>query len=326
MNFDDAFGPLRERCTGLAQRLLGNRDAAQDVAAEALTRLLEHWTLLGADPDHATAWTLRVSRNLCIDVLRRRARESELSADLSTIERESELVLRLTVAEALQRLSPRQREVITLRYLIDLSQSDVAEILGLHPFTVAIHTSRALTRLRTLLTESRKDTPMNVTSLDQARSLMGTDHPIRTHITGQAPGGFTADIGIPALYRGRGQVRPRWAPGPPDQLIRQDVDCIIIDIGPDQRPLLTDALTEDAATEFATLQRRIAHLNIGDRYIGRVALVLSFGAFVDFEGLRGLVHESLFIPNEPPRAGAEIEIEVLDTDVQFARVSLGLST
>jgi DNA-directed RNA polymerase specialized sigma24 family protein len=57
MSFDDVFTPLLARSRQLAYRLLGNDEAARDVASEALTRLFEHWDTLGHDLDHCTAWT-----------------------------------------------------------------------------------------------------------------------------------------------------------------------------------------------------------------------------------------------------------------------------
>jgi RNA polymerase sigma factor (sigma-70 family) len=123
MSFHDAFTPLLSRSRRLAYRLLGDDDAARDVASEALARLLEHWDSLGHDLDHCTAWTLRVPRNLAMDVLRRRARESELpEPDVHSADTGSELLLRLAVLDAVRDLPERQRRVIALRYLLDQSR------------------------------------------------------------------------------------------------------------------------------------------------------------------------------------------------------------
>jgi RNA polymerase sigma factor (sigma-70 family) len=57
-------------------------------------------------------------------------------------------ILRLVLRDALQALPPRQRAVIVLRYLDDLGEREVAEILGCSPGTVASQASRALSKLR----------------------------------------------------------------------------------------------------------------------------------------------------------------------------------
>jgi RNA polymerase sigma factor (sigma-70 family) len=317
--------------------MLGEDDAARDVASEALARLFEHWDTLGHDLDHCTAWTLRVTRNLAIDALRRRARERELSEyDLAIVDTGSELALRLAVLDAVRHLPERQRRVIVLRYLLDLSQADVAAALGVHPGTVATHVSRALARLRHALDAPLRPPPssprtehaaMKVTSIEQATALIGTDQPVSARVTGfTKEGGFTADIGIAAVYRGRGQRSPRWAPNGPAALVGTEFDCVVLDIDDKQRPVITDALTGDDAAEFDRRLERVRDLRVGQRYPGRVAVVLTFGAFVDFEGIRGLVHVSEFDPAAPLTAGQDIEVEVIGINTQLARMSLRIPT
>jgi RNA polymerase sigma-70 factor (ECF subfamily) len=49
---------------------------------------------------------------------------------------------------ALGRLDERDRDVLTCRYFLDLSEEETAEILGVRRGTVKSRTSRALARLR----------------------------------------------------------------------------------------------------------------------------------------------------------------------------------
>ena len=60
---------------------------------------------------------------------------------------------RTTLLAALGRLRDEDREVIGARYLLDLSEAETAETLGLRPGTVKSRTSRALGRLRVVLAE-----------------------------------------------------------------------------------------------------------------------------------------------------------------------------
>ena len=55
---------------------------------------------------------------------------------------------RRELAEALSRLGPDHREVIVLRFLLDLSEAECAAALGCRPGTVKSRLSRALGRLR----------------------------------------------------------------------------------------------------------------------------------------------------------------------------------
>ncbi|MFJ2758846.1 sigma-70 family RNA polymerase sigma factor [Nocardioides sp. NPDC087217] len=61
------------------------------------------------------------------------------------------LAWNLTVRDALQRLPPRQRAVIVLRFYDDLTERETAATLGVAIGTVKSQTSDALARLRTLV-------------------------------------------------------------------------------------------------------------------------------------------------------------------------------
>jgi RNA polymerase sigma-70 factor (ECF subfamily) len=61
--------------------------------------------------------------------------------------------VRSTLLAALGRLRDEDREVIGARYLLELSEAETAEALGLRPGTVKSRTSRALGRLRAVLAE-----------------------------------------------------------------------------------------------------------------------------------------------------------------------------
>ena len=73
-SFEAAFDELFPRAVRLANRLLGDRAAAEDVAAEALARAYARWPKVGGLP-YRDGWVLKVATNLAIDRLRRRPPE-----------------------------------------------------------------------------------------------------------------------------------------------------------------------------------------------------------------------------------------------------------
>lgn len=140
--FETTFRSVYPRAVALAARMLGDRQAAEDVAAEAFARALLRWERL--DPERVTGWILRVTANHAIDVMRKRGR-----APLpSTIDLEDDTTLRLALGAALQRLPRRQREAIALRYLSDLSEAETANALGIATGSVKSHVHRGLASLR----------------------------------------------------------------------------------------------------------------------------------------------------------------------------------
>jgi RNA polymerase sigma-70 factor (sigma-E family) len=62
-----------------------------------------------------------------------------------------ELLERSAVVSALRELSVRQREVVVLRYYADLSESQIAQVMGITRGAVKSHTSRAMSALRAVL-------------------------------------------------------------------------------------------------------------------------------------------------------------------------------
>ena len=62
---------------------------------------------------------------------------------------------RRIVLDALQQLSERQREVLALRYYLDLDEAAIAEQLGISRGAVKSHASRGAAALRILLEENR---------------------------------------------------------------------------------------------------------------------------------------------------------------------------
>lgn len=133
---------------GSAWAVTRNRASAEEHAQEAFARAFARWRSLGRS-GYATAWIHRVAINLAIDEVRRLGRHSDRDVVANTGEPSLEP---LEVAEALSRLSRRQREAVVLRVMADLSEADVAALMGVSPGSVKTHKSRGLDRLRTLMT------------------------------------------------------------------------------------------------------------------------------------------------------------------------------
>lgn len=136
-----------------AYLLTGDRGHAEDLLQTTLLRTAWRWSVASQCPE---AYARRVLINLSRDRwrnLRRRVVEyvtPEIEAN-AVRDPSDAVVDRIRLVPALQQLPRRQREVIALRFLADLSVADTAAALGCSEGTVKSYTQRALARLRELL-------------------------------------------------------------------------------------------------------------------------------------------------------------------------------
>ncbi len=143
-SFERSFERLYRLAYRVAFRILGDRGEAEDVAQETLARAVLRWSGLEARPE---GWVSRVASNLAIDRYRRRARQRDVrSGPIGVVDHR--IGERTDLVAALRSLPRRQREVVVLRYLADLSEADVAEALDCSVGSVKTHASRGLAALR----------------------------------------------------------------------------------------------------------------------------------------------------------------------------------
>jgi len=137
----------------LALQMLGNTDDATDAVHDAFVKVLRKPGGYDAKTGPLTPWFLRIVRNQCIDLIRRRrpadVAVEELSdpgpgpeASLQASQRDQGLQL------ALAGLSAEQRQIIVLRDYMDLSYSEIADVLEIAQGTVMSKLHRARMALR----------------------------------------------------------------------------------------------------------------------------------------------------------------------------------
>src|ERR1700724_1956080 len=120
-SFDAAFDELFAVAEGIARRVAGST-AAEDIAAELMSRTFARWSRVRSLP-HRRAWVARVAFHEALDACRReRRRQSTTSFVTSGRDFADDTASRLALTDALAQLPRRQREVVALRYLADLSE------------------------------------------------------------------------------------------------------------------------------------------------------------------------------------------------------------
>lgn len=134
-----------------AYLLTGDQHLAEDLVQTALARTHLAWDRLYA-AGNAEAYTRKAMYHQQVSWWRRRHWRGEVitNAPPETLaaDQMDSAALRLTLRGALQRLAPRQRAVLVLRFYDDLSERDTAEALGCSIGTVKSQTAKALAKLR----------------------------------------------------------------------------------------------------------------------------------------------------------------------------------
>jgi RNA polymerase sigma-70 factor, ECF subfamily len=126
----------------------GRGDIAEEAVGEAFARATAHVDTL-RDP---VAWLYRVAFNVANDELRRERRHGGEQPDVPRTPPEF-----AGLFDALKRLPPRERAVMTLFYVLDLPVADVAARLGIAAPTVRVHLTRGRRHLAALLGDDEVD-------------------------------------------------------------------------------------------------------------------------------------------------------------------------
>ncbi|MBD3946411.1 SigE family RNA polymerase sigma factor [Nocardioides ganghwensis] len=147
----DAFVAGRQAALSRTAYLLtGDHHLAQDLVQAALLQAARHWKRIHTSPE---AYVRRAMYHQNISWWRRRRlTESPLLAHDATADA-ADTDLRLSLDQALARLTPKQRTVLVLRFYEDLTEVETARALELSTSTVKSTTRQALARLRVLAPE-----------------------------------------------------------------------------------------------------------------------------------------------------------------------------
>ncbi len=147
LTLEDLYRTRRMRLVRLALLLVDEPATAEDVVQEAFTGLHRNWGNL-RDAAAAVGYLRTAVVNGSRSVLRRRKTAREYTPPHQVNARSAESLAMLTaehqsVVRALSQLPPRQREVLVLRYYGDLSEAEIARVLGVAQGTVKSLASRA---------------------------------------------------------------------------------------------------------------------------------------------------------------------------------------
>jgi small subunit ribosomal protein S1 len=115
-----------------------------------------------------------------------------------------------------------------------------------------------------------------------------------------------------------------------DEFLGQELRCKVIELNRSRNNVVLSrrAVLEDERKEMR--QEILDRLNPGDVVDGQISNIVDFGAFVDLDGMDGLIHISELSwshvnhPSEVLEIGQDVKVKVLDIDRDRQRISLGL--
>lgn len=136
---------------GALSLYLGDVAVAEELAQEAFIRADRHWSRVRSMA-RPGAWLVTVGMNLARSHLRRRIAERRARARLArgapAAEELEDVAAHVAVRLAVAALPGREREVVILRYFVDLDVAATAQVLGCSRDAVTSLTYRAVERLR----------------------------------------------------------------------------------------------------------------------------------------------------------------------------------
>lgn len=154
----DRYGRL---VYSIALNSVGDQNVAEEIVQDVFTRVWEKADTYNAGIAKVSTWIITITRNRAIDELRKsKARRENSSISWAEIdpyggpsspgpEEEAELSMQQKlVSQALERLSPHQRELLAMAYFKGYTQTRIAQVLSMPLGTVKTQIRAAIQKLR----------------------------------------------------------------------------------------------------------------------------------------------------------------------------------
>jgi RNA polymerase sigma-70 factor (ECF subfamily) len=152
--FDALYRSSRDDVYAYVAGLLRDRAAAEDVTSAAFERAYRKRRRYNPRRGAPRAWLFGIARNAALDELRRRGRRAELASEppddaAQPPEHLAETALRrAALRSALDSLSPRERELVALKFYAGLANAEIARVIGVTESNAGTRLHRTIEKLR----------------------------------------------------------------------------------------------------------------------------------------------------------------------------------
>lgn len=152
---EELYAAHYRRLVRLAVLLVRDLETAEDVVQDSFVAMHGKWRSL-RDPDRGLAYLRQTIVNRSRSVLRHRGVQARYTPPVAADHQGADVDVlasdrRARVLDAVRALPSRQREVLALRYYADLSEAQIADVLGISRGSVKSHASRGVASLRPVL-------------------------------------------------------------------------------------------------------------------------------------------------------------------------------
>lgn len=157
-DFERIYDNYYDRIYKYAYTILLNKEDAEDVTSETFVAAYVNYDSYDEAKASVVTWLTRIAHNRAVNLVRSAAyrkraampenREFAAPGDFTEEIMSSEIILGLYA-----HLKPEEREFLNLRYVMELKDREIAELLGLQEKAVNKRYQRLLARCRTLLEE-----------------------------------------------------------------------------------------------------------------------------------------------------------------------------
>jgi small subunit ribosomal protein S1 len=234
-------------------------------------------------------------------------------------------VVRVDKDEVLVDIGYKSEGVIPVSELSIRRSVNPADEVGLGDEIDALVLTKEDAEGRLILSKKRARFELAWKSIEQAAE---SGEPVTGKVIEVVKGGLILDLGVrgflPASLVDIRRVQDL------DEFLGQELRCKVIELNRSRNNVVLSrrAVLEDERKEMR--QAILDRLNPGDVVDGQISNIVDFGAFVDLDGMDGLIHISELSwshvnhPSEVLEIGQDVKVKVLDIDRERQRISLGL--
>ena len=151
---------------------------------------------------------------------------------------------------------------------------------------------------------------------------------VRGKVKSAVKGGLMVNVGVEAFLPGsQVDIIP---PKDLSEYVGNIYEFKIVKVNDDRKNIVLSRREVIEAERSERRQKFLTTVTVGDKVTGQVKNLTDFGAFVDLEGMDGLLHITdmswgrIAHPSELLRIGQEVDVQILEVDREKERVSLGL--